>query len=242
MHKNIRPNLDWLLDVDLTPQLPAPKEIPSTNALKSMIRGDKTIWAGSKPHQIKPEDLPLPEGVYLKPIPQHEQYRAGHDGSIWSCKGGFWRKLKQSIDKDGYYQVAWVENPTCNHENFKCQSKMSVHRLILLAFKGTPASPDLMSLHKNGIKIDNRSANLRWGTAKENSEDSIKHGTQVRGEKVGNAKLKEKDIKRIFELHQRGEHYTLIADMYRIHPLYVYSILGRRAWKHVEIDINKDLC
>jgi len=52
-----------------------------------------------------------------------------------------------------------------------------VHTLVCEAFYGPRPKPDWEVRHLNGNPIDNRASNLRWGTKKENAQDSIRHGT-----------------------------------------------------------------
>ena len=51
-----------------------------------------------------------------------------------------------------------------------------VHRLVLEAFVG-PCPPGEEARHLNGIRHDNRLANLAWGTRIENNFDRVLHGT-----------------------------------------------------------------
>jgi hypothetical protein len=50
------------------------------------------------------------------------------------------------------------------------------HSLVLSAFVG-PRPPGFITRHLNGKRDDNRLENLAWGTLKENSADSKRHGT-----------------------------------------------------------------
>lgn len=52
-----------------------------------------------------------------------------------------------------------------------------VHRLVLNAFVGPCPDEGLMCRHLNGDPADNRVENLAWGTAKQNAEDMVRHGT-----------------------------------------------------------------
>ena len=57
--------------------------------------------------------------------------------------------------------------------------RRSVHSIVLETFVGPRPSPEHQARHLNGVKTDCRLANLCWGTAKENYEDRIRHGTDV---------------------------------------------------------------
>ena len=50
-----------------------------------------------------------------------------------------------------------------------------VHRVVLETFRG-PCPDGMECRHKNGNSLDNRLANIRWGTDAENVKDCIRHG------------------------------------------------------------------
>lgn len=56
------------------------------------------------------------------------------------------------------------------------QYKCFVHALVLEAFVA-PRPDGMVCCHNNGDPADNRVENLRWGTASDNMQDSLKHGT-----------------------------------------------------------------
>lgn len=53
--------------------------------------------------------------------------------------------------------------------------RRSVHRLVLEAFIGS--KPGMVARHLNGIAGDDRLVNLAWGTPRQNTLDSVAHGT-----------------------------------------------------------------
>jgi hypothetical protein len=63
-----------------------------------------------------------------------------------------------------------------------------VHHLVLEAFVG-PCPPGQETRHLDGNKENNALSNLVWGTHSENVGDQIRHGTDTRGERNGQAKL-----------------------------------------------------
>lgn len=63
------------------------------------------------------------------------------------------------------------------------------HRLVCAAFHGPPPTEKHQACHSNGIRDDNRLANLRWATVKDNHRDRDRHGNTARGERGGNAQL-----------------------------------------------------
>lgn len=51
-----------------------------------------------------------------------------------------------------------------------------IHRLVAEAFLVPPPFDDAQVRHLNGCSVDNRSANLSWGTAQQNAADRRTHG------------------------------------------------------------------
>lgn len=88
--------------------------------------------------------------------------------------------------------------------NLRTDEGLSVHRplhqLVLEAFKGLKPFPEAQGRHLDGNPDNCRIDNLEWGTVQENANDRIKHGTQVRGEKVSNSKLTSAQVTEI-QLH-----------------------------------------
>lgn len=58
---------------------------------------------------------------------------------------------------------------------------IKVHVLVLETWSGPRPSADLVARHLNGDNLDNRAANLEWGTWSENAEDRRLHGTMPLG-------------------------------------------------------------
>jgi transposase-like protein len=101
-----------------------------------------------------------------KAIYGHPGYEASHIGNIRSwCKPGPGgepaespRLLRQSLETNGGgYLCVSVRS-----------KRMSVHRLVLLAFEGPPPPGQPQAHHINRDKTDNRRANLVWVSASEN--------------------------------------------------------------------------
>lgn len=109
-------------------------------------------------------------------------------------------------------------------------------RLVLSAFVG--ACPEGMeACHNNGNVLDSQLDNLRWDTPISNAADRIRHGKQVRikGERHGKAKLKEQDVRDIFEMRRDGALLEQIANNKCVDASYVAQILKRRYWAHLEL-------
>lgn len=138
------------------------------------------------------EDIILPNGVLLKPIPisPNNDYMAGSDGQIYSRTKykGFGRKvyvdwypLKGHDSGKGYKVVSLC------HQNHKVTR--SIHRLVCMAFHGMPPNPTFQTRHLDGNPQNNLPENLAWGTQEENWMDRKAHGKGMEGEKHWAAKL-----------------------------------------------------
>jgi hypothetical protein len=178
--------------------------------------------------------------VTYRPIPSLpvEFYRAGDDGSVWSCqkKGrgagmvGEWRQLNprqaggQYHKGKGYLGVRLGVNGV--------RRDYYVHLLVLEAFCG-PCPSGMQARHLDGNCLNNRVDNLAWGTPVENCEDKQRHGTQPQGNNHYLAKLQEEDIPMIRERVARGESITVMARALHVHPETIRDVCGRRTWKHI---------
>lgn len=136
-----------------------------------------------------------------------------------------WRLLRPSVRKaSGYAFVGLVGG--------RGKRDVGVHRLVLEAFVG-PCPAGMQTRHLNGVRHDNRLSNLCWGTPKENTEDRIRHGNHVAGERHAHAKLSDDRVKRLRAWRAAGMTWKQLAMEFRIG-----ETTARRAcqdgWKHVE--------
>jgi len=104
--------------------------------------------------------------------------------------------------------------------------------LVLVAFRGN--RDNLQVCHGNGVNSDDRLRNLRWGTAKENNDDKMIHGTVARGtENGGGNKLDEMTVIEIVRLVNGGTQQKLVASKYGISPSMVCRIMSGEKWAHI---------
>ena len=80
---------------------------------------------------------------------------------------------------------------------------------------------------------------LFLGTVADNNADMWKKGrgkiTHHRGEKHGEAKLTESDVRRIRKMHHNGINWRDIANEYkdRVSDACIWLVVNNRSWKHV---------
>ena len=70
------------------------------------------------------------------------------------------RIIKPRKINSGYYKVTLSAN--------RRQESPTVHRLVLVTFKGQPPSKEYQVNHIDGDKTNNRADNLEWATPAEN--------------------------------------------------------------------------
>ena len=158
-----------------------------------------------------------------------ECYRVSNLGNVQSFKYKDWRNIKQSTAGLRYKIVG-----ICHNNKVKAHY---VHRLVASAFIPNPLNKPQVN-HINGNKEDNRVENLEWCTQSENNKHSydsgIKKPTNQLGNKNGNAKLSDEQIKEIRLLWQNGGiTKTKIGLMYNVCNGHICNIINKK--KRIDI-------
>lgn len=109
-------------------------------------------------------------------------------------------------------------------------SIQSVHRLVCEAFHGKSPSDRHLVAHNDGDKMNVAASNLRWATQAENILDMDEHGTRMRGELIGNSKLKERDVLTIRQMREDGEIYRNIAAKFNVSIGLIHGICKQKVW------------
>jgi hypothetical protein len=175
--------------------------------------------------------------VEYRDLPGYPGYRIGSDGSVWSCwttgckpkMTSVWRKLKTPNDNHGRPQVN--VRSVCPETGQRASRHVHVHTLVLEAFVG-PCPPGLECCHEDGVRTNNTLRNLRWDTRPANRQDSIRHGTFLRGSMSPVAKLTEEDIPAIRFLRRLGWTYPEIAAVFGVAEGTIASVLRGKSWCH----------
>lgn len=111
----------------------------------------------------------------------------------------------------------------------------AIHRLVCLAFHGLPPAEKPIVRHLDGNALNNRPENVVWGTVRENSEDSRRHGTLPMGDVHCRAKLGSADIAGIFRRRAMGETGAEIAATFGTNLTTINRVIARKQWKHVDV-------
>ncbi len=107
--------------------------------------------------------------------------------------------------------------------------RSTVHKLVASAFLG-PRPYGKQVCHCNGIKTDNRSKNLRYATASENSSDRIKHKTIYRSASF--AKINLDIAKQIRKDLSAGDSPCYLSEKYGITERTIRRIRNKSIWKY----------
>lgn len=134
--------------------------------------------------------------------------------------------IEPQVAENGYAFVSLWNDGSCK--------RVSVHRLVALAFLGTPPLASYEVAHNDGRRLNNNLRNLRWCTRAENHADKKLHGTQQVGQKNGNSKLKQSDVVEILK-HPISTNKSELARKYKVSPVTISRILTRQIWKHVNL-------
>jgi hypothetical protein len=152
-------------------------------------------------------------------------------------RGAPLRWIEANVNFAGYECLQW---PFARHRSGgnKGRSKMfgrAPDRLMCELVNGAPPTPDHEVAHScgNGHEACMNRNHLRWATPLENSSDAKLHGTTARGERSGQAKLKEVDVRKIRQL-AKTKTRTSLAKAYGVSVTQICQIVNRRHWKHVD--------
>jgi len=151
-----------------------------------------------------------------RPVPGYEgRYDVSDSGEVrgWMLGSGTDKRraapliLKPWVTRAGYATVTLRDSGGVGRQG-------RVARLLLLAFAGPPPDPSWHAAHLNGIRLDNRLANLQWKSPQENVDDKTLHGTQTAGETHPQAILTALQVRAIRTLRSAGWSNRAIAAVF----------------------------
>lgn len=161
------------------------------------------------------------EGIYS--VSSHGRIRrdVGYKGL---CKTG--RILKASTNNWGYLTIGL--------HAYKKRKTFRVNRLVAINFINIDHT-GLEVNHKDGNKLNNHISNLEFVTSSENQKHSYRLGNRKknnsRGESIGTAKLKKKEILFIRKLYAKGGmSQQKIANMFNVTQTTIGLIVRKLRW------------
>lgn len=122
----------------------------------------------------------------------------------------------------------------------KVKKYLRPHRAVYETFVGK-ITEGMQINHKNGVKSDNRLANLEVVTASENKLHAIHvlgkkpYMIPSQGELNGRAKLTEADVAEAFSLRKGGWSQQEIAQCFHVNQTTISRILLNQTWKNSNI-------
>lgn len=159
----------------------------------------------------------------LHVIPGYKRYAITRGSRVWSYRSDRW--LRPHDDGQRLRVTLRGEDRWLS---------LNIGSVMLLTFVGPrPAGYDCC--HWDGDYRNNHLTNLRWGTRKENVQDSIRHGTKARGERHGSARLTEADVVEMRRRWAAGKRASLkcLAAEYGVDKHTVFDCVHSNTWKHV---------
>lgn len=118
-----------------------------------------------------------------KPAPGYEGfYEVSSEGNVRSVE----RQIRKTTGKVNTYRGRDIKTrlrtgyPSFVAATGADKKDVTVHRLVCEAFHGPAPEGKPLACHANGVKTDNRSENLYWGSYQDNQLDTIKHGKNPR--------------------------------------------------------------
>ena len=176
-------------------------------------------------------NLQLNLGERIKDVEGFEgRFLISDFGRLFSINGR-WKGLKELKPgigkKEGYYITSLRMKPK--------RETIRIHQLVGNHFVDNPDNKPQLN-HKDGNKLNNHYLNLEWCTIAENIEHAVRTGLiDMKGEKHFHAKLKDPDIKSIFQMRLNGFRMSDIGNRFGVSRRTIGDVLNRKLWTHVNI-------
>lgn len=136
-----------------------------------------------------------------------------------------------TVSSTGYPKVALTADDGSYHTK-------NIHSLVMLAFVG-PRPKGMHVCHADGDRLNAKLTNLRYDSPRANVHDAIRHGTQVKGEKVTQHILKAQQVKAIIGALDAGSTYNALADTYGVTKHCIYRIAAGTVWREITGGIDR---
>jgi hypothetical protein len=158
----------------------------------------------------------------MNAIPYIPGFFATPDGRIFEVKNGQQVEAKESLNKDGYLEIFFIQNGK--------RKRTHKHRAICAAFNGAPPSKESLARHLDDNKLNNSIKNLKWGSAMDNQVDARNNWNKRSNTGHWNSKFSENDILDIRMLLSFGAKGVEIARAYNVTKQAIYRIKNGWVW------------
>ena len=155
-------------------------------------------------------------------------YIVASNGKIYSTKnigrGKYHKEITQRENEDGYMTVTVGKNDN--------RTKMSVHRIVAMAFIENPDNLPEVD-HIDNDRKNNDVSNLQWISSCDN-KSKIPFETRSKntsGMKNGRAKLTDEDVIEIRRLYNEGMRKYEIANKFHRGWSTIHNIIINNTWK-----------
>jgi len=166
----------------------------------------------------------------------YQQWKRGEDLAPLQPRNVMVPWLFEHMDYDGDDCLKWPFKPRPDGRGqVKWEGQMILaHRQMCILAHGEPPFAKAEATHAcgNGHLGCVNPKHLRWATDKQNKADMLVHGTRVRGEKHGAAKLTADAVKEMRNLAGRLPH-SKIAATFGIAQTTASKIIRGASWGHV---------
>lgn len=171
--------------------------------------------------------------IDLRDVPGYEGfYAADADGNIYRTER-YGRRIcrKIALRKKLGYLVAHLCKDAVRKD-------FHAHRAVWMAFNG-PIPAGMEINHKNGLRHDNRLANLEVCTRRENNLHKFRvlgyrsQGRGLPGEANGSSKLTADDVRAIRIFNTIGLPQKTLGNLFGVSQPMIGLIVRREKWKHL---------
>lgn len=167
--------------------------------------------------------------IKLIPLADFPDYYATEDGRIFSRRSMSPTEMAGWVDADGYRQVSL--SPRNRRRMNRMPKRFPVHVLVALAFHGPKPAPHCEVRHLDGIRSNNASYNLCWGTRADNGHDKVLHGNSLRGERNPRAKVTYSEVLQIKDAYGDGLPQRVIGLRFGLSQAQVSRIVRGEHWR-----------
>lgn len=155
--------------------------------------------------------------IISRPVPGYPSYRVDVMGNIYSNykKDRFVLMSSNRVKNNGYAIVSLRDNQGV-------KKTFGIHQVVAMTWIPNPENKPYVC-HKNNIRTDNRVDNLYWGTAKENTLQSIKDKRFYREDPKLKACIPEIVGLYYAKVYTKAE----LARIYGVSPMTIYHYIQR---------------